>query len=409
MRLIFLNRFYWPEIPATAQLLTDLAEGLSAAGHTVSVITSRDGKGSLAALETHQAVEILRVRGTRWSGLGLPGKAVDFATFYLGALWRLGATAHRGDIVIVLTDPPLIGIGAGAVARLRGAAIVHWVQDIYPELAISLARQPWLRLLRPLRDRAWRRAQACVTLGTDMASVLTKAGVPTPRQAIIPNWPPAGLAPANAGAIARIRAVWGVTDKFVVGYSGNLGRVHDLRSILALADAFRADPSVAFVLVGHGPQRAWLEAEVRSRGLTNVTFQAARPREELPASLAAADVQLVTLLAGCEQFVFPSKLYGIAAVGRPVAFIGPEGCEVARLVREHDLGVTAAADRVDQMVAALWQLQRDPSRMNRHAAAAARFAATHDAAHALRRWQTLLQGLHACDSVPAQGKDSSAS
>ncbi len=405
MRLIFLNRFYWPETPATAQLLTDLAEGLAAAGHTVSVIASR-GAGTLPARETHESVEILRVRGTRCSGLGLPGKAVDFATFYLGALWRLGATLRRGDILIVLTDPPLIGLGAGAVARLRGADVVHWVQDIYPELAIALARQSWLRLLRPLRNRAWRRAQACVTLGTDMASVLAKAGVPAARQAIIPNWPPAGLAPADAGAIARVRAAWGVADKFVVGYSGNLGRVHDLQSVLALADAFRADPGVAFVLVGHGPQRAWLEAEVRARGLDNVTFQAARTREELPASLAAADVQLVTLQAGCEQLVFPSKLYGIAAVGRPVAFIGPADCEVARLVREHELGLAAAADRIDQMVAALRQLQRDPIRVSHHATAALRFATSHDAAHALARWQTLLQGLHACGFGAGRGKDS---
>lgn len=408
MRLIFLNRFYWPETPATGQLLTDLAEGLSAAGHTVSVITSR-GRDNAAARDSHHGVEIQRVRGTRWTRLGLFGKAVDFATFYLGALWRLAAIARRDAVVIVMTDPPLIGIGADLVAQARGAAVVHWVQDIYPELAISLARQSWLKLVRPWRDRAWRRAAVCVTLGTDMAAVFARAGVPEKRQSIIPNWPPLGVGPASAGVIAGVRAAWGVADKFVVGYSGNLGRVHELRSVVALAEALRGDSSVAFVLVGHGPQRAWLEAEVRSRGLTQVSFHAPQPRENLSASLAAADVHLVTLRSGCEQLVFPSKLYGVAAAGRPVAFIGPADCEVARLVREGDLGVAGTPDRIADLAASLRRLQADPERRRRHEAAALHFAAAHDAGHAVARWQTLLQGLRACDVVPSRGKPSTTS
>jgi colanic acid biosynthesis glycosyl transferase WcaI len=406
MGLIFLNRFYWPETPATAQLLTDLAEGLADAGLGVTVITSRGG--STPPRETHAGVGIIRVRGTRWFRLGLAGKAADFVTFYLGALWRLAAIARRGDIIVTLTDPPLIGIGATAIAGLRGARSVHWVQDIYPELAISLARQSWLRVLQPLRDRAWRRAAACVSLGTDMAAVLQRAGVDARRQFIIPNWPPVGLAPVEASATERVRAAWGVTDKFVIGYSGNLGRVHDVESIVALAEAMRREPDVAFVIVGHGARRAWLEAEVRDRGLANVLFQLPQPRDDLPAALAAADVHLVTLRDGCEQLVFPSKLYGIAAAGRPVAFIGPVGCEVARLVRENDLGATAGAGHLDELVSTLRAWQRDPARRQFHANAALRFATRHSAGAALARWQALLAGLRACDGPSGAAKDWSA-
>ena len=68
MRALFLNRFYWPDEPATAQLLTDLAEALAARQVTVVVITSHPDNPAVPAEETRRGVHILRVRGSRWAG-----------------------------------------------------------------------------------------------------------------------------------------------------------------------------------------------------------------------------------------------------------------------------------------------------------------------------------------------------
>src|ERR1019366_5284159 len=137
-RIVFLNRYYWPEEPATAQLLTDLAEALAARGHPVTVITSRPAGSAMRSAEIHRGVVIHRVAGTRWAGLGLPGKAMDFLTFQVGALWQLLFTAHQGDNIVVLTDPPLLGVGVWLIARLCGARVFHWVQDVFPEIAMEL-------------------------------------------------------------------------------------------------------------------------------------------------------------------------------------------------------------------------------------------------------------------------------
>jgi glycosyltransferase involved in cell wall biosynthesis len=408
MRLIFINRFYWPETPATGQLLTDLAERLAAAGAEVAVITSHSGATNLPGRERRNGVDLHRIRGTRWSSARLVGKAVDFATFSLGALARLHRLATRDAIVIALTDPPLLGIGASWIARWRGARTIHWIQDIYPELAIALAGQGWLRALRPLRNRAWRQADACVTLGEDMTTVLADAGVDPARRAVIPNWAPAGVTPPPAAESEKLRAAWGLEGKFIVAYSGNLGRVHDLAPVLAAAEALRDEPEMAFLFVGGGPQRAALEAEARRRQLGNVSFRDAQPRDQLAASLAAAEVHLVTLRPGCERLVFPSKLYGIAAVGRPVVFIGPPGCELAQLVAQQDLGAAVDRDDVPQIVAVLRALQRNPAQRARHREAALRFATDHDVSSAVRRWRTLLDGLHACGTPRAAVKTLSA-
>ena len=390
-RVVFLNRFYWPEEPATAQLLTDLAEALAGRGFEVTVITSASDPAGVPPRADHAGVAIQRIRGTRWSHSGLAGKAVDFAAFYLGAIWALLRTARRGDCVVALTDPPLLGVGVWVAARLRGARVFHWVQDIYPEIAVALTGQRWLQALRPLRNLAWRRSDGCVTLGTDMAAVLTQAGVPPAKITVLPNWAPAGLGLPSATAVADQRAYWLLAGQFVVAYSGNLGRVHDLGPVLDVATTLRDEAGITFVFIGAGAQRAWLEAQALQRGLRNVHFQLPQPRAHLAKTLALGDVHLVTLRPGCESYVFPSKLYGVAAAGRPVIFIGPPGCEVARQVTGGDLGLAFARDEIAGIADALRQLHADPGRVRRLGEAAGEFGRHHAGpARAAAVWEGLL-------------------
>ena len=389
--VIFLNRFYWPDEPATAQLLADLAEHLAACGRSVTVITSHPGGATVPRNETRRDVRIMRVRSLRSPRAGLAGKAADWGSFLLVALWRLLCEARHGDTVVAMTDPPLLAIGAWLIARLRGARMFHWVQDIYPELAIELTGQRWLTILCPLRNLAWRHADGCVTLGTDMASVLSAAGVATKKISVVPNWAPSGLTPQSADAAVALRTEWKLTGKFVVAYSGNLGRVHDLSPVLAVAAVLSDDARIAFIFIGDGAQRAALETEAIQRGLANVQFRPPQPRARLAASLAVGDVHVVTLLPGCERYVFPSKLYGVAAVGRPVIFIGPRDCELARLVAQRDLGLVFERTETDALASALRSLTADRTKCARYATTAARFAAEYGGVTAAAaRWHALL-------------------
>ena len=403
-RLIFVNRFYWPEEPATGQLLTDLAESLAAQGWPVTVVTSHPGAAHVPRIETRRNVRIERVRGTRWAGVGLIGKAVDFASFYLGALLRVLRCADKNAIVIAKTDPPMLGVGAWLTARLRGAAVVHWVQDIYPEIAIELSGHRSLAVFRPLRNASWRRADHCVTLGSDMAAVLAENGAPPEKCSVIPNWAPSGLSAQPNSAGDALRAEWGLAGKFVVAYSGNLGRVHDLEPVLDLAEELRPDAGVVFAFIGRGAQRAALEAGAARRGLSNVRFFPPQPRDRLAESLAVGDIHLVTLRPGCERLVFPSKLYGVAAVGRPVVFIGPAGCDVARQVAENRLGYAATPGNVRELATAIRRLADDPHASTEFSSAARRFAAEHRAEAAIARWSALLERLRACDDPALRRK-----
>jgi glycosyltransferase involved in cell wall biosynthesis len=345
-------------------------------------------------------VEIRRLRSPRAGGNGKLAKVFNWAAFALAALWGLARVARRGDTVVLLTDPPLLAVVAAPLVRARGARVVHWVQDIYPELPLALGARGvgWLRVPR---DRAWRQADACVTPGADMAAFVRSRGVPAAATLVIPNWAPRGLEPAGAAETASQRRAWGVDDRFVVAYSGNLGRVHDLEPVLNLAAALQADRDFIFLFIGGGAQRPGLEELARRHCLANVRFLPAVPRARLAAGLSAADVQLVTLRAGCERHVFPSKLVGAAAAGRPVLFIGPTDCEPAKLVAAGGFGAAFDRDATAAMADTLRAWRDDPGNRAALGRAAVAFA-TRDAgfAGAVALWQALLATL---DQPPGEG------
>ena len=178
---------------------------------------------------------------------------------------------------------------------------------------------------------------------------------------MIPNWAPGGQALAPVPPEKNpFPLAWDLRGRFAVVYSGNLGRVHALESVLEAAALLRDLPEIVFLFVGDGPQRRTLESRAAARGLGNVRFLPAQPRAYLAASLSAADVHLVTLRDGCERLVFPSKLYGIAAVGRPVVYMGPTGAEIATTIRAGRFGLVVDPSDSAALADALRRLAGDP-------------------------------------------------
>jgi len=396
-RLVFVNRVYWPDEQATAQLLTDLAEGLAARGWPVTVITGGGGKPPMR--EQRNGVEVLRVGARQGRHRHLAGKAIDYVRFSLALRRGLADELRPGDILVALTDPPFLAPIAAAAARRAGARLVHWLQDVHPEIGLALrpnrllaaVSAPWMRW----RDAAWRTAATCVALGDDMARYVASRQLEARNVRVIPNWAPGGdrLAPVSP-AESSLRCAWGLENRFVVAYSGNLGRVHALEP-LAPAAALLADlPALVFVFVGSGPRRPVLEQAVRGLGLTNVRFLPPQPREHLAESLSVGDVHLVTLRSGCERHVYPSKLYGILAVGRPILFVGPPDSGLAREVREHGAGLVAPDSDPAAIAAAIRTLHADPVlRESMGQQAAKWYRATGGLPAAIDAWDKLLHEL----------------
>lgn len=388
-RVIFLNRVYWPSPAATAQLLGDLAEGLAAGGWEVHVIAAGDGPAR------HNGVTIHRTGGDEQHG-GLLSRALNYGRFRRQAQRRIVSLVQPGDMVVAMTDPPMLGAAVTGLAVDRGARVVHWIQDIYPEIVTAhygVLTAPPMWPLRSRRDHAWRAARRCVTLGADMVSQVASCGVPSDRIALVPNWAPREMhVPAPAEAIAARRAAWGLAGRFIVAYSGNLGRVHEFAAVLAAAEHLKARRDLVFLFIGAGARFAKVRAAARSRGLDNVRLLPPESRADLAAALSAADAHLVTLKPGFARLVYPSKLAGVLAAGRPVLFVGPADGEIARLLIREECGAAFGPADGTRLAATITAWQTDPARcrqLGRRARAVyeRRFAF----AAALAQWDEILR------------------
>jgi glycosyltransferase involved in cell wall biosynthesis len=370
LKVIFINRYFFPDQSATSQMLSDLSFGLAQRGFSVHVICSRQlytqARASLAPLEALNGVTVHRVWTTRFGRDRLAGRSLDYISFYLSSAWVLAKMLKRGDTVVAKTDPPLISIVAMAATKARGAHLLNWLQDIFPEVASRLGNNPLPRriddLVRKLRDSTLRAADMNVVLGERMREFLERQGIPAEKICVIENWADSDAAVPIGAADSALRARLGLEGKFVVGYSGNLGRAHEFDTLLDAASLLSKDEDIAFLMIGGGVGMFALQQEVSRRGLGNFRFLPHQPRAHLSDCMAAADVHWVSLLPSLEGLIVPSKLYGILAAGRPVIFVGDPDGEVARQIGPAQAGMIVGVGDARELQRRIVDLKSDYGR-----------------------------------------------
>ena len=132
----------------------------------------------------------------------------------------------------------------------------------------------------------------------------------------------------------------GLVDTFTVLYSGNMGRCHDIDTIFEAAKMLRNEP-IKFVCIGGGAKREKLIEDVKAEGLEeNFLFLPYQDKKDIPYSMTACDVSLVSVSEGMESLVAPSKVYSALAAQRPIATICPESTYLRSLIHQANCGAS---------------------------------------------------------------------
>lgn len=397
MRILAINQFYAPDMSATSQLLTQLCEDLVAVGDEVTVLASRGsylGGEPLPPREYKRGVQVVRPWATTFGRGSIARRLSDYGSFWVGAVAQAARLA-RPDVILALTTPPMIAAGAAIVAKVRAIPLVTWVQDVYPEVAIALGvlepQRPATRIFSALSTATHRRSRFSVALSQGMAARLEAQGQRRGRIRVVSNWSDGEALFPVPRERNHFRREYGLSDRFVVMYSGNLGLGHDVTTLLgAAARLERRAKEVEFVFVGDGGRLH--EAKRLAAGLTNTRFLPYQPLSRLGDSLSAADVHLASLRDGLQGLLVPSKLYGILAVGRPLMYVGPPDCEVARVVTTHDLGWTGPPGNVDGLADAIATAAASPAETAaRGERARTTFLQRYDRRLAVPRWRAVLE------------------
>jgi colanic acid biosynthesis glycosyl transferase WcaI len=352
LRLLVFNQYYRPGVEATANLLADLCAGLTQA-FDVTVVT-----GALrnvnAGREVRDGVEIIRVRATAFERRRLSLRALNYIT-YLAQSLRVGLGCRRPDVVLCMTDPPVIADVALLVARRFRAPLVVISQDVFPETAVELGRlqsRVVIFLLRRLVQLYLRRADRIVAIGDTMRARLEAKGTPAERISVIPNW----VDTTEIQPVSRDNT-WarehGFDRRFVVMHSGNVGHAQDLDSLIRATALLRDLDDLAVAIIGGGTRHGELVALADRLETDRVTFLPYQPREVLSQSLSAADVHVVGLARGLAGYVVPSRLYGILSAARPVIVAADAESETAKLVEKVGCGVVVPPGSPELLAAAI--------------------------------------------------------
>lgn len=381
-------------------MLSDLAFHLAERNHRVLVITSRglydDPTATLPRRETIRGVDVCRVYAPRFGRANLLGRALDYFLMYFafaGAVLRL---AGADDLVVAKTDPPLLSLALLPVARLKRAKCANWLQDLYPEVAVAFGMKAIALLspvLAPLRNLSLRRADANVVIGQRMRARLVDAGVDPVRISVIQNW--SDDASISSVRDNPLRREWGLDGKFVVAYSGNLGRAHEFKTLLDAAERLKNEEDLVFLFVGGGALTTMLQAEIKNRRLDRLfVFKPYQPADALSLSLSLPDIFWVSLLPKMEGLIVPSKFYGNCAAERATIFVGDPDGELARLIDENQCGVTVEVGDDEGLAKIILQMRSDPDRLrqmglNARLAAQTRFSR----AAALASWEKFILNL----------------
>jgi len=365
MRVLLLNQFFHPDLSATAQIATQLAEDLVAAGLEVTALASRGsylGGEKLPSRERHSGVEIVRLPSTSLGKRTVLHRAVDYSSFYASAAIRL-ATLPRHDVLVALTTPPLIPAVGLVVKALKSTKLVCWMQDFYPDVAVAFdALRPGSIATRAMSAAArlvMHQADAVVALGERMRERCINAGVPSERAVVIPNWSDPDVVRPVAHEMNGLRRELTNGARTVVMYSGNLGRGHDVATLVDAARRLRSWHDIGFTFIGDGAKRT--DVEEAARELPNVRLTSYQPQDRLSESLSAGDLHLISLLGQVEGLIEPSKLYGIMAAGRPALFVGPSRSEVACTIQRERCGLVLRNGDAEGLAAAIRELAANPS------------------------------------------------
>jgi putative colanic acid biosynthesis glycosyltransferase WcaI len=390
MRIRFFNTFE-PGVSFYRDLLPLLAEHGVAVEVLVSQVEYRTGRQALDQALSGPEIHITYIPV---GPFGRGRKAWIHLSYMAGAAIR-SLFGSNVDLNFFLTQPPLFQIWGSILKLIRRQDYCISVMDLYPDFAVKaglLGKDAYsTRVLAAISRFALKHADHVIVIGRCMQEYLQRIGVPSEHTHVISNW-------ANETEVYpvphhenQLRRELGLTDAFVVLYSGNLGVSHFFDDILEVAKRLRHLNGLRFVFIGDGGRRKEVERAKQTHDLGNVLLLPFQPVERLAHSLSLGDVHFVSLRPGFEGLVVPSKTYGVLAAGRPVIYQGSSHGEIARLIVEEQIGSVVPPHDPDKLEKTVLEYYQNPDLVERQGHAA--YNLSHSRLHrrnALQQYSALL-------------------
>ncbi|MBE9061351.1 glycosyltransferase family 4 protein [cf. Phormidesmis sp. LEGE 11477] len=383
--LLIMTQFFPPDFAATGQLIEELVTQIGQQNVDVRVFTGQPGyafaKENAPEVETRGRVRVKRSRTTQVFSRRIRGKTINGLLFAVRSLAHLAINSRRYQTLLVTTAPPFLPMIGYLANVFFGLSYVCLLYDLYPDIAVELkvvkGNHPIAVLWRWINCRVWRRSDKIIVLSESMKQrIARQCPAVTDKISVIHSWADSEKIVPIAKKDNWFAREHGLVEPFVVMYSGNMGRCHDIDTIFLVAQRLKNEP-ILFVCIGDGAKRTALTKAVAAAGLKNFLFLPYQEKSALPYSLTACDLSLVSVADGMESLVAPSKLYPAMATGRPIGAICPSHSYLKYLLATASCGAAFGNGEVDKVADFILGLSRDQEKAKTMGASGRQYLESH--------------------------------
>ncbi|WP_054199108.1 glycosyltransferase family 4 protein [Clostridium baratii] len=354
-KMLVYAHYYYPDVASTGQILAELCEGLknSLDITVLCVVPSYSGKveekyrEKRIYKEEHNGVKIIRVRVPEFDKKNKISRVKNLMAYFFNSIIAT-IKLNKYDYIYSISQPPILGGTLGVIGKwLKGGKYIYNIQDFNPEqtMAVGYAKNKIvLNLAMALDKFNCKMSDKVIVVGRDMQDTLKNRfnKNKVPNNEFINNWiDEKKIYPIDIEhkEIRNFKEKYGLEDKFIIMYSGNIGLYYDLENIIKVIGKFKNREDVIFVFIGDGTVKEKIETYAIDNNLSNVKFIPYQPKEKLKYSLNSADIHWVVNAKGIKGVSVPSKLYGVMSSGKPVLGVLDKGSEARLIVEEANCGV----------------------------------------------------------------------
>ena len=379
VRILVIHQYFLGRGDAGGSRWNQFAKYWAEAGHEVTVLAgmvhyakgtkAAEYKGRFIVREQPQpGVTVYRCHVSETYNRSFLGRFWAYLSFALSSLIVGLVRAPKPDVIVASSPPLTVVLPMWLLSIFYCVPVVFEVRDLWPESAIDtgvLTSRPLIWLSYRLEELAYRRANWVNVLTPAFEQALvTRKRVSPRRISMIPNGADLDImkpGPKNN----RIRKRLGLENKFVVSYFGAHGRANRVGQLLDVAEQIKEHHrDVRIMLVGDGMEKPMLVEDADRRGLDNVIFVDAVPKDEVCDYINASDVCTAVLMkSDTFKTVYPNKVFDYMCCKRPI-IVAIDGM-ARKLVEDAGAGIYAEPEDPQNFIEAMEELKDGPELMHR--------------------------------------------